>query len=347
MKYLKIFLLHLLLLTVFITNAGCSDSNTYYGNSGGINTPPDPPPAPPAGNLISLPESWVKSTQLMAGLPSGIEVYRNTTPFKNKAMNAYCVVFDPANGNLEFKPVLASSNKKPSVLYAEEPGTKYACINAGFFGTNVSYSLVQYNNVISSVNIKSLTRVYNGSNATYYPTRGAFGLTSANAPQVRWIYHVGSGNGTIYSYPSPSANALNTPPQPQPSASFPAGATAWNVKNSIGGSPVLISNNTIKITDTEELIDINNTTARARSAIGHTADGKVILLAVEGNNAAGGAGLNLQELAELMKGMGCTDALNLDGGGSTSMIVNGRATVKPSDAAGERAVMSVIILKKK
>jgi hypothetical protein len=325
-----------------LTGSSCSKKSTNDNTT--VVTPPPPAPVTP---LIGLPAEWKKSTTLMSGFPAGIEVYQNTTAINGKALNAWCVVFDPKNANIEFKPVASATNKKTSELYAAESGTKYAAINAGFFGTNVSYSLVQYNNTISAVNIKSLTRTYNGANTTYYPTRGAFGLTTSGNPDITWIYHVGSGNGTIYSYSQPSPNKLNEAPQAQPSASFPAGGTVWSTNSAIGGSPVLIRNNTINITDDEELIDINNTTSRARSAIGYTADQKVILLAVEGNNPNGAPGMNLQELATLLKSMGCTNALNLDGGGSTALYINGQHTVKPSDSGGERPVISAIIIKKK
>lgn len=304
-------------------------------------------PGEAAEAFIELPAEWKKAVSLMEGFPEGIEVYQNTTPYKGKALNAYCVVFDPQNPELEFKPLLAAGNTRLSQLYAEESGTTYACINGGFFGSNVSYSLVQHNKEVQAVNIKALTRPYNGTNTTYYPTRGAFGLTADYIPEVSWMYHVGSGNGTMYSYPAPSPNALNSAPEPKPSATFPAGGAAWEVNSAIGGSPVLISDNTIRISDKEELIAVDNTSSRARSAIGHTKDGKIILLAVEGNNPNGGAGLSLQELAELMKEMGCSGALNLDGGGSTSMMVKGEETVRPSASSGERAVMSVLFVKKK
>lgn len=331
----------------------CSVLLQAGGSCSKKSTPPAPAPPPPADtvttrpSLIDLPSGWQKAASYMTGFPAGIEVYRNSSLFNGKPMNAFCVVFDPGNAALEFKPVLATANKRPSVFFNEESGTTYACINGGFFGTNASYSLVQYDGAISSVNIRSLSRTYNGTATTYYPTRGAFGIDGGGKPGVAWIYHTGTGTGTVYSYPAPSPNALNSAPQPQPTASFPAGGAPWTMKSAIGGSPVLIRNNSITITDTEELIDINNTTARARSAIGATAGGKVILLAVEGNNPAGGAGLNLEELATLLKSMGCVQALNLDGGGSTALVVNGQQTVKPSDSGGERAVMSVVLVKKK
>jgi exopolysaccharide biosynthesis protein len=158
------------------------------------------------------------------------------------------------------------------------------------------------------------------------------------------MYNAGSANELMYSYTQPAANKEGTAPLPVPNA---AGAVVWNILNAIGGSPVLIKNDVVKITDAEELIVVDNTIQRARTAIGYNADGKVLILVVEGNNPAGAKGLNLQDLAALLKSMGCTNALNLDGGGSTSMVVNGQLTVKPSDAAGERPVMSMLLLKKK
>jgi len=294
--------------------------------------------------LISLSSSWKKSVNLMADFPNGIQVYLNKTPINGKAVVAYAVVFDPKI--IDFKPVLAAANKKVTDFYNEEPGVKYACINGGFFGTNASYSLSMYQGVVDAINIKSLTRPYNSVNTTYYPTRGAFGLNDTSVPDVTWVYHVGAGNGTLYSYPAPAAIKLNTAPLAVPSATFPSGAISWNVKSAIGGSPVLIKNNEIKITDDEELIVIDNTSSRARSAIGYTKENKVVVLAVEGNNSNGGAGLSLAELAQLMKDMGCVAALNLDGGGSTTLTINGKQTVKPSDGT-ERGVMTALILKEK
>jgi hypothetical protein len=327
------------LFTLVQAMAGCSK-----GSSNAV------VPVPPVDTvitekpLVNLPSSWQMMKTYMNGFPKGIEVYRNTTPFNGKSLHAWCVVIDPKNVSIEFKPVLASVNTKPSVLFSNEPGNPLVAINGGFFGTNVSYSLVHYAGDTKAKNIASLSRPLNGVSATYYPTRGAFGLDLDSNPAITWIYHVGN---VIYSYPDPSPNELNKAPQPRPDQYFPANGKSWNAIHAIGGSPVLLKNGAIRITDKEELIDINNTSSRARSAVGYNSTGKVFLLAVEGNNAQGGAGLSLNELAQLMMEMGCTDALNLDGGGSTSMTVNGMLTVKPSDASGERSVMSAIIIKKK
>lgn len=279
----------------------------------------------------------------MTGFPSGIQLYLSKTPVNGKATIAYCLVFDPL-ANIELKPVLATANKKVSDFYNEETGTKYACINGGFFGTNASYSLSMYKGQVDAINIKSLSRLYNSVNTSYYPTRAAFGLTENNQPDVTWVYHVGTGNGTLYTYPQPAANLLGTAPLAVPSASFPVGAVIWTAKTAIGGSPVLIKNNIINITDDEELIAVDNTSSRARSAIGYTSSNKIVILAAEGNNSSGGTGLTLAELAQMMKELGCVGAINLDGGGSTTLTVNGKQTVKPSDGT-ERGVMTALIIK--
>ncbi|WP_084289160.1 phosphodiester glycosidase family protein [Pedobacter nyackensis] len=330
----------LILIAAATLMSACSKSKKEVGSG-----PEEPVVVVDSTPLISLSSSWKKAVHLMADFPNGIQVYMNTTPFNGKALVAYCVVFDPKSG-LELKPVTATANKKVSAFYTEETGFRYACINGGFFGTNTSYSLAMYKGAINAINIKSLTRTLNGANATYYPTRAAFGISEEGVPDVSWIYHVGTGNGTIYSYPAPAANLINTAPKPVPTATLPAGGAIWNVKAAIGGSPMLIKDDKINITDKEELIDIDNTSSRARSAIGYTKNNMIVLLAVEGNITNGGAGLNLAELAQLMKEMGCVGAVNLDGGGSTSMTVRAKPTVKPSDGA-ERPVMTALIIKRK
>jgi len=295
--------------------------------------------------LISLSPSWKKAVHLMGNFPDGIQVYMNTTPFKGRDFTAYCVVFDPAS-NLELKPLFAPVNKSVSAFYKDELGFKYACINGGFFGTNVSYSLAMYNGLVDAPNIKTLSRTLNGASATYYPTRAAFGISEAGIPEVAWVYNVGTGNSLVYAYPAPSPNLINTTPKPVPTATYPAGGKIWNVKSAIGGGPMLINNNVINVTDDEELMDIDNTSSRARSAIGYTTGNKIILLAVEGGNPKGPAGIDLLELAQVMKDMGCVGAINLDGGGSTALTVRAEKTVRPSGGS-ERAVSTALIIRKK
>lgn len=304
-------------------------------------------PTTPVTSLITLPIGWKMSTSFGTSFPTGIQVYQYDTIFLGKRVKAFCVAYDSKNTTIEFKPIMASTATTPSTFFSNESGVVYACINGGYFGSNQSYSLVKYNNVVTSANIKALTRTYNGVNTPYYPTRAAFGIDAAGSPSIGWIYNVGSGNDLIYNYPSPSPNLLGSAPQPVPTATFPANGTIWNTVSAIGGSPVLIKNNSIQITANEELIDVNNTTSRPRSAIGYTNNGIILILAVEGDNPPTYTGINLADLAALQQSLGATNAINLDGGGSTSLIIGGLRTVRPGDNGVERPVVSAVLIKKK
>jgi exopolysaccharide biosynthesis protein len=119
------------------------------------------------------------------------------------------------------------------------------------------------------------------------------------------------------------------------------------MKTAIGGGPVLIQNREIKITNNEEMKfagkAIND--EHPRTCMGYTKDGWLIIMVIQGRFPAIAAGTTLTQTAQLLKDLGCVEALNLDGGGSSCMLINGKETIKPSDAAGQRAVPAVFIIK--
>ena len=59
----------------------------------------------------------------------------------------------------------------------------------------------------------------------------------------------------------------------------------------------------------------------------------------------GELGLSIPETASVARSLGMVDAMNLDGGGSTAMVVDGALISHPSDAAGERAVGDAIVIR--
>lgn len=95
-----------------------------------------------------------------------------------------------------------------------------------------------------------------------------------------------------------------------------------NFKHIISGGPFLIKDGKIFIDTAEE--KLNAITGRnPRSAIGYTDDNVLIIVTVDGRKE-GTDGVTLQELAKIMKDLKCTNAMNLDGGSSTVMLVNGK-----------------------
>lgn len=81
-----------------------------------------------------------------------------------------------------------------------------------------------------------------------------------------------------------------------------------------------------------------------RTAIGVRADGVVLLVAVTGRQPEASVGMTIDELRHVLKALGARDAINLDGGGSTAMVVKDRLLTVPSDPDGERAVGDAIVV---
>ena len=100
-----------------------------------------------------------------------------------------------------------------------------------------------------------------------------------------------------------------------------------NVNHIISGGPYLIKNGDVYVDMTaQKLASIGG--RNPRTAIGYTADNHLIMLTADGREGAS-IGLTLMELANLMKELGCVNAMNLDGGGSTVMYIKGQVVNKP------------------
>lgn len=94
----------------------------------------------------------------------------------------------------------------------------------------------------------------------------------------------------------------------------------------------------------EGTISRNAEARHPRSAIGVSRDGRTLwLFAVDGRTTAS-VGMTLVELADAMRALGAWDALNFDGGGSTTLVIDGRVVNTPSDATGERAVGNALLV---
>jgi subtilisin family serine protease len=81
-----------------------------------------------------------------------------------------------------------------------------------------------------------------------------------------------------------------------------------------------------------------------RTMAGVTYDARLLLVAVDGRAPGYSAGLTFAEEAAVMRALGARDAVNLDGGGSTTLTVRGTVVTRPSDATGERPIGDAILL---
>jgi exopolysaccharide biosynthesis protein len=87
-----------------------------------------------------------------------------------------------------------------------------------------------------------------------------------------------------------------------------------------------------------------STTRHPRSGIGFSRDSTTLYLITVDGRQESSDGMSLVEFAEEMKRDGVWNGLNLDGGGSTTLVIRGRLANKPSDPSGERAVGNAILI---
>jgi exopolysaccharide biosynthesis protein len=118
-------------------------------------------------------------------------------------------------------------------------------------------------------------------------------------------------------------------------------STAEDITN---GVPQLIKDGEIEITWEQEKSSKSFVeTHHPRTAVAKLKDGKFLMVTVDGRSKESG-GISLPDLAAFLLDLGAADAMNLDGGGSTTMFLNGKVVNKPSDLTGERAVGDAILV---
>lgn len=115
----------------------------------------------------------------------------------------------------------------------------------------------------------------------------------------------------------------------------------------VGGFPVLLRGGEVPPELATEPRPSFGEQRHPRTAVGWRAGGPVLLVTVDGRQAPYSDGMTLAELAGLMRRLGATEALNLDGGGSTTMVLRGRVVNRTSDASGERPVGNALVVVQK
>lgn len=152
--------------------------------------------------------------------------------------------------------------------------------------------------------------------------------------------------------------AMRTPPVQHPVLAIDSAGTAhiaffsleagalrpFHPLHAVGGRPVLVRDSAVAA-EADTFGSDGFRGPNPRTAAGISRDGKRLILAVVDGRTAEDAGMTLRETAELMLALGAFGAINLDGGGSTTMVVADpdaegvlRIVNRPSDRQGERAV---------
>jgi len=180
-----------------------------------------------------------------------------------------------------------------------------------------------------------------------------FPATKPNAPLTGVVTQYVSGGNQ----PIPADGAVLVARGSQAgflSAEAPQGATVtvlltltppWaNVAEALGGGPVIVREGKPIFRSLEGFTTDQLAYRHPRTGVGQTADGRILLVAVDGRQPGYSTGLTNFELALAIMRMGCVTASALDAGGSTTMAFDGKLLNRPSDPGGERAVAESLTL---
>jgi exopolysaccharide biosynthesis protein len=130
----------------------------------------------------------------------------------------------------------------------------------------------------------------------------------------------------------------------EPSVASNAVMKFIDVEDVVGGVPQLIRNGKVDITwEKEKTTKSFVETRHPRTAVAKLKDGKFLMITVDGRSESSG-GIGLNDLAIYLVELGATDAMNLDGGGSTTMFLDGKVVNHPSDKDGERKVSDALVV---
>ncbi len=122
---------------------------------------------------------------------------------------------------------------------------------------------------------------------------------------------------------------------------------SWDrILHAVCGGPRLVADGKVAITGRQEKFDNAIVNGRhPRSAVAVTNAGEILFVVADGRSGRS-AGMLLNELAEYLKKLGAKNAINLDGGGSSSMLVDNKIVNRPSDGK-ERPISNGILISKK
>jgi hypothetical protein len=122
-------------------------------------------------------------------------------------------------------------------------------------------------------------------------------------------------------------------------------------REAVGGHPILLAGGA-PVPGADRAGDAGFAGRNPRTAVGLSRDRRrLLLVTVDGRRPGWSVGMSLAELTALLQGLGAWEALNLDGGGSTTLVVRApgaaggfRIANQPSDSAGERPVANALVV---
>lgn len=290
-------------------------------------------------------QKWVNVDSLFQPLPPDFHVYKTTESLDGKPFIAYYAEAKLQDRNLVFSADTTKDRRITPLKFYERNDKPLLVVNCTFFSfeTNRSLNVVIKNGEMVALNNHSLPMRGKDTFQYRHPLGSAIGISKKRKADVAWLFSDSSASRP-FSFQEP-VNFIKDSSVTISPKSFQA-KKKWKMRTAVGGGPVLLQGGEVRITNNEELkfagkaIDDKH----PRTGMGYTGDGRLIIMVIEGRHPGIAEGATLIQEARLFKDLGCIEALNLDGGGSSCMLINGKETITPSDRGVERPVPAVFLI---
>jgi len=286
----------------------------------------------------ALPElTWTQITDATDNLPESFVVYEGTD--KKAPIHAWYARLRPASPEIRVMIVPAQTESGREIV-SDFAKRENAClaVNGGYFLNRDDRSYPIGLLVTNSSIINEASHRIVRDEVRYDAIRSALGFFPDGSADFAWV---SSRNDSVFSWLRPIENHRNDP-APMPNRSS---ASHWPVEFAVSAGPSLFQHSADSVTAEEEIffyLPIPN--LHPRTAAGITVDGSLILMVVDGRQSQS-RGVSLAELAYMMRSVGAVRAINLDGGGSSAMVLNSRLLNRPLGDSVEREVVSAIVVK--
>jgi len=286
------------------------------------------------GQYVDLGLKWAEIDSINQELPAGIKVFH--TEFNGESIRAWYVKVEEYLPTVESRVVVSiDSDRRETISDFAKRLNADVMINGGYFRMDLNPAKhVGILKVDGEVVQPATPSVLRGEQR-YYLHRSAIGFNAEDEMAIGWV---SSQSDSVFLWDQ----GINNMPDAPGARLDSSHRELWDARDVLGGGPLLIRDGRINIAINEEaFFGTSIPQVHPRTAAGISEAGDLILLLVDGRQLVS-RGVDLNELASILMDLGCQDALNLDGGGSSALVVNGQLLNRPAGKTTEREVMSAI-----
>lgn len=291
---------------------------------------------------------WKEVTSQFGPLPNSIKVFESDNTYQDSAFKGFYVEIDTKDKNLHLDTDTTLFRRLTPQEFHTRLNQPLIVVNSSFFEfkRNTNVNVVVKNGLPISYNIQDIPGKGKDTLTYTHVLGAALGMNKKGSMDIAYTFTDSTSTNVMYqqlpmnAFKDSNAKLVSTDPHLSE-------MSVWKLKWANGGGPVLMRSGRINISNNEERKfagkAIND--YHPRTAMGYDMEGKLIIMAIQGRMKGIAVGATLNQMAAFFEQLDCYEAINLDGGGSSCLLVNGKETIKPSDPTGQRPVPAIFYVK--